>query len=276
MPVINTEVMRRALEYAATFNLTVFVHPEDAALAHGRLVHDGEVATRLGLPGIPAIAETIGVARELLLVEETGARLHFCHLSTAAAVEMVRDAVAHGLPVSADVAVHHLHLCDTDVLGFAAECHVRPPLRSTADRDGLRRGVADGVLSVVCSDHEPHQMDDKLEPFAATRPGIAGLETLLPLTLALTDRGGMSSIDVLARLTIGPARVLGVDRGRLALGLAADVCVFDPQCDWTPDPMAWVSHGRNTPFAGLPVRGRVRCTFVDGRLVYQRPESKSP
>ena len=162
-------------------------------------------------------------------------------------------------------------------------CSVFPPsvtfahrFRDATDREGLRRGVVDGVLSVVCSDHEPHEMDVKLEPFAATRPGIAGLETLLPLALALVGRGGMTLPAALARLTIGPARVLGLERGRLAPGLDADLCVFDPAEKWTPDPTTWFSHGRNTPFAGRVLTGRVRCTLVGGRLVYEQTESKTP
>ncbi len=271
-PVPNTEVMRRALEYAATFGLTTHVHAEDAWLAQSRFVHDGGVATRLGLPGIPAIAETIGLARELLLVEETGARVHFCHLSTAAGVEMVRDALRAGLPVSADVAATHLHLCDRDLLGFETQCHLLPPLRSSEDRDGLRAGVADGSLSVVCSDHQPHEPDAKLDPFAGTQAGAAGLESLLSLVLALVDDGVLGMSAALARVTSGPATVLGLARGRLAAGLDADLCIFEPDARWTLDPTSWRSRGRNTPLAGREMRARVRYTLVAGRLVFDGTE----
>ena len=168
-PVSDTEVMRRAMEYAGTFGLTVFVNAEDPWLAEGRLVHDGAVGTRLGLPGIPEIAESIGVARELLLVEQTGTRTHFCHLSTGPAVDMVRDARSHGLPVSADVAIHQLLLTEADVGSFDGHCHVRPPLRSLDDRARLRAGVRAGVLGSICSDHQPHELDAKLNPFSEDR-----------------------------------------------------------------------------------------------------------
>ena len=269
-PVTSTEVMRRALEYAATFGLTTHVHAEDSWLAHSRLVHDGGVATRLGLPGIPAIAETIGIARELLLAEETGARVHFCHLSTAAGVQMVRDALRAGLPVSADVAAPHLHLCEDDLLGFETECHLRPPLRAASDRDGLRAGVADGTLSVVCSDHEPHERDAKLEPFAGTEPGAAGLESLLPLVLALVDEKVLGLSAALARITSGPAAVLGIARGRVAHGLDADLCVFEPESRWQLDSRNWNSRGRNSPFEGRQMRARVRWTLVRGEVVFER------
>lgn len=271
-PVTNTEVMRRALEYAATFDLTVHVHAEDAFLAAGRLVNDGGIAARMGLPGIPAIAETIGLARELLLVEETGARVHFCHISTAAAVEMVRHAVRSGLPVSADVAATHLLLTDRDVLGFETQCHLLPPLRGEADRDGLRAGVADGTLCAVCSDHQPHEADAKLAPFAATEPGASGLETLLGVMLTLVEAGVMDLATALARIAAGPASVLGVDRGRLAPGGLADVCVFEPGSRQVVDPERWRSRGRNTPLAGRELPGRVRYTLVGGELVFDERE----
>lgn len=275
-PVSNTEVMRRALQYAATFGLTVFVHAEDAWLARAGVAHEGPVATRLGLAGNPGIAESIGVARDLLLAEDTGARVHFCHLSTAAGVEMVRDAIAHGLPVSADVAVAHLHLCDEDLGGFEAQCHVRPPLRSADDRAGLRAALADGTVSAVCSDHEPHEADAKLDPLAATQPGISGLETLLPLTLRLVEARVLTLGDAVARLTAGPAAVLGLDRGRLARGAVADVCVFEPDVEWTLAPDAMRSHGHNTPFAGQGLRGRVCWTLVGGRVAFDAGRSTCP
>ena len=275
-PVANTEVMRRALEYATTFGLTTHVHAEDAWLASGRLVHDGAVASRLGLPGIPAIAETIGIARELLLVEETGARVHFCHLSTAAGVQMVRDAIQARLPVSADVAATHLYLSEDDLLGFETECHLLPPLRSTEDRDGLRAGVADGTLAAVCSDHQPHEADAKLDPFAGTEPGAAGLETLLPLVLGLVEQGVLGLSAAIARLSAGPAAVLGVERGRLAPGLAADLCVFEPATRWRVDVTRWRSRGRNTPFAGRELAGAVRYTLVGGEVVYDARRAPEP
>ena len=266
--IVNTQVMRRALEYAATFGLTAFVHPEDSWLASQGIVHEGTVCARLGLPGIPEIAETIHVARDLLLLEETGARVHFCRLSTARAVNMVREAQAKGLPVSVDVTAHHLHLTEFDIADFNSQCHVRPPLRTERDRDGLRQGVCDGTIGVICSDHQPHERDARLGPFAETAPGVSALETLLPLTLRLVDEGLMSLTTALARLTAGPARVLGLDRGTLGLGVKADVCVFDPHARWTLSEGKLVSRGHNTPFEGWELRGVVTETLVGGEIVY--------
>jgi len=270
-PVSDTEVMRRAMEYAATFGLTVFVNAEDPWLARGRLVHNGAVGTRLGLPGIPEVAESIGVARELLLVEQTGTRTHFCHLSTGPAVDMIRDARSHGLPVSADVAVHQLILSEEDVATFDGYCHVRPPLRSLDDRARLRAGVRAGVLASICSDHEPHERDAKLNPFSETAPGISGLDSLLALVLGLVDDDELTLSNAVAALTSGPAAALGIDRGSLSVGAVADVCLFDPDEQWLLDDASMQSRGHNTPFKGRRCKGRVRCTLVDGRIVFQSP-----
>lgn len=271
-PMADTEVQRRAFAYAANFGLTVFVHAEDAALARGGVMHEGAVATRMGLAGIPAIAESIAVARDLQLAEDTGARVHFCHLSTRAAVRLVAAAQAAGLPVSADASVHHLHLTDEDVLGFNAYCHFRPPLREAADREALRAGLAEGSIGALCSDHEPHEVDAKLAPFAATAPGASALETLLPLGLALVGEGVLRLPELLARLTCAPADIAGLaGRGRLVVGEVADLCVFDPHAQWTVEAETLVSRGHNSPFLGRRLRGRVRHTLVGGRLVYTNP-----
>lgn len=265
----NTEVMRRALEYAATFGLTVFLHPQDPWLAKRGMVHDGTISTRLGLPGIPEIAETILVARDLLLVESTGARAHFCRLSTLRAVDMVREARARGLPVSADVTAHHLHLTERDTADFNSHCHVRPPLRTEGDREGLRQGVRDGSIAAICSDHQPHERDAQLRPFAETEPGISALETLLPLTLRLVKDGAMDLVGALASLTVRPAETLGLDRGILRPGTKADICVFDPQVRWTLQENQLMSRGRNTPFLGWELTGRVTHTLLGGEVVYE-------
>jgi dihydroorotase len=268
-PVPDTEVMRRAMEYAATFGLTVFVHAEDPWLAKGRLVHDGAVGTRLGLPGIPEIAETIGVARELLLVEQTGTRVHFCHLSTGPAVDMICDARSHGLPVSADVAIHQLLLTEEDVGSFDSNCHVRPPLRGLDDRARLRAGVRAGVLGSICSDHQPHDLDAKLNPFPETEPGISALDSLLALVLGMVDDHELTLPQAVAALTSGPAAALGIDRGTLSVGAAADVCLFDPDEQWVLDEASMLSRGHDTPFKGRALKGRVRSTLVDGRVVFE-------
>jgi dihydroorotase len=268
--VLNTEVMRLAMQYAATFGLTVFLHPVDPWLAEGRHAHDGAVATRLGLPGVPECAETIALARDLLLVESTGVRAHVCHLTTARGVEMVAQARARGLPVTADVNLHNLHLTEMDLLGFDARCHVCPPLRTQRDLEGLRAAVGRGVVTAIASDHQPHELDAKLHPFAATEIGISGLETLLPLALRLVEAGVADLPGVLATLTCNPARILGLERGDLALGRLADVCVFDPERHWTLTEDAMVSRGRNTPFLGWELRGQVTLTLLGGKVVFER------
>ncbi len=268
--VADTEVMRRALEYAATLGLTVMVRAEDPWLAEGRCVHEGAIAARLGLPGIPAIAETVAVARELHLAEASGARVHFCRLSTAAACEMVRAARERGLAVSADCAAHQLHLTEEAVAGFDARAHLRPPLRTAADREALRAALADGTLSAVCSDHQPHEADAKLNPFPETEPGISALETLLALTLELVDEGVLDLATAIERLTCGPAAVLGIERGRLAAGAPADLCLFDPAARPLLDPERMASAGRVTPFAGRRLHGRVCLTVLGGRIVHER------
>lgn len=267
-PLTDTLVMRRAMEYAATVGFTVFLHADDPWLAAEGCMHEGEVATRLGLPGIPEAAETVGVARDLALIEHTGARAHFCGITTARAVEMIAEARARGLPVTADVAVHHLHLSEHDVGFFNSQCHVRPPLRATRDRDALRAALRAGVVDAVCSDHQPHEPDAKLAPFAQSEPGISGLETLLPLTLKLVDEGILDLPAAVAHITRLPAQIVGLDVGQLSRGARADICIFDPEARWTLDPAAMVSRGHNTPFANWEFRGRVTHTLIGGRVVF--------
>lgn len=266
-PVTNTLVMRRALEYAASHGLTVFLHAEDAWLAGG-CAHEGAVSTRLGLPGVPEAAETVAVARELMLIEQTGARVHFCQLSSARAVRMIARAREDGLPITADVTAHHLHLTEHDLGYFNADCHVRPPLRTQRDREGLRQGLATGTLAAICSDHQPHDPDAKLAPFSETEPGISGLETLLPLALRLAADGILSLRDALACVTSRPAEVLGIEAGTLAVGCPADLCIFDPEAYWTVGPELLRSRGKNSPFAGWELKGRVTHTLLGGELVY--------
>ena len=272
-PLINTLVLRRAMEYATTFGLTLFIHPEDIALADNGCAHEGPVATRLGLPGIPVAAETIALAQCLLLIEQTGARVHFFLLSSAAAVAMVADARRRGLPVSADTSAHHLHLTELDIAEFDANAHVAPPLRSGRDLGGLRHGIADGSLGAICSDHQPHEADAKLAPFCVTEPGLSALETLLPLSLRLVHDGVLDLSTMIARLTTGPAEILGQPLGRLQRGALADICIFDPERYWCLDRADMVSAGRNTPFHGWEFRGRVIHTVFGGRMVYSLPDA---
>ena len=210
------------------------------------------------------------MARDLALVEQTGARVHFCRLSSATAVRMVARARHDGLPVSADVSAHHLHLTEAAVEGFNSQCHVIPPLRTAADRDGLRTGLADGVIEAICSDHQPHEQDAKQAPFPSTAPGISALETLLPLSLALVEQGVLSLPEAIAHLTSGPAGLLGLAYGTLGVGASADVCVFDPSARWRLDLEQMASTGHNTPFAGRELCGRVIHTLFEGRAVFER------
>ncbi len=276
-PVENLLVLRRALEYAATFDLTVHLLPQEHALANEGCAHEGAVSTRLGLPGIPAAAETVAVAACLALVEETGVRAHFALLSTRRAAQMVARARHDGLPVSAAVSAHHLHLTELDLLDFDSQCHVLPPLRTQRDRDGLRHWLARGDIAAVCSDHQPHEADAKLAPFSATASGISALETLLPLTLRLVDEGVLGLVEAIARLTSEPARILGLDRdgmaGSLAPGAVADVCIFQPEAYWTLGREALLSQGHNTPFLDWEMKGRVRYTLLGGRVVHALEEA---
>jgi dihydroorotase len=271
-PLASTLVERRALEYAATFGLTVFLSPEDIHLKAGGCAHEGAVATRMGLPGIPAAAECVAVARDLALAQHTGASIHFRTLSAGSSVDMLRSAQAGMLPVTADVAVHQLHLTEMDVDCYNTQCHVAPPLRTLTDRDALRRAVADGTIGIICSDHQPHEADAKEAPFPETAPGISGLETLLPLTLRLVEEGVLDLPTAIARLTAGPARVIGLPLGQLGEGAVADVCVFDPEQPWTFHSNDMASAGKNSPFDGWEFRGKVTHTLFNGRLVHQPAE----
>ena len=265
----GTEVLWRALQYAATFGFGVWLQPQDTALARTGVAHDGEVATRLGLPGIPPFAETIALATILSLVRVTGTRVHLCRLSTADAVAMVRQAKRDGLPVSADVAANHVHLSDIDIGWFDAHFHLVPPLRSLRDRDALRAGLADGTIDAVCSDHTPVDEDAKLLPFAESDPGAVGLELLLPLTLKWAAEARVSLVDALARITSDPARVLRIGTGHLGVGQVADVCIFDPAAHFRVTPAGLKSQGKNTPFLGYELPGVVRYTLVSGHLVHE-------
>lgn len=270
-PLKNTLVERRALEYAATYDVLVFLRPEDLHLRDNGCVHEGPIATRLGLPGIPSAAECVAVARDLALAAQTGARIHFRGISAATSLRMIRRAQGDGLPVSADVPAHQLHLTEQDVDQFNSQCHVTPPLRTLQDREALREGVATGVISAICSDHQPHEPDAKLLPFPSTAPGISALETLLPLTLKLVEDGVLSLSAAIARVTAGPAAILGIEAGRLGIGDRADICIFDPDHAWIFAEAEMLSAGRNTPFLGWHFNGLVTHTLFEGRIVYQNP-----
>jgi dihydroorotase len=270
VPLADTQVLWRALQYAATFGFPVWLRAEDAWLAKGGVSHDGEIATRLGLPGIPAFAETIALATILELVRATGARVHICRLSSAGGVELMRRAKQERLPITCDVGVHHVHLCDMDLGYFDAHCRLEPPLRSQRDRDALARALAEGVVDCVCSDHTPVDEDRKHMPFAQAEPGATGLELLLPLTLKWGKAHNLPLAATLARITSEPARVLGVASGRLSPGAPADVVLFDPTAPLRVAPETLKSQGKNTPFMGHELAGRVRCTIVAGNVVHEQ------
>ncbi len=270
-PITNSLVMRRAMEYAATHNLTIFLHPEDPWLRNNGCAHEGTISTRLGLPGIPDAAESAGVARDLVLIRETGVRAHFCGLSSRNALKMVADARSEGLAVTADVAVHHLYLSEMDIGGFNSLCHVHPPLRTERDRDGLVEGVRNGTLQAICSDHQPHDDDAKAAPFEETEAGISAVETLLPLTLRIGKEQGLSLSETLALVTRNPAEILRIDAGTLSVGNLANITLFDPEAWWRPTPERLRSAGKNSPFLNWELQGKVTHTLFNGQLVYEAP-----
>ena len=266
-PVIDTEALLRAMEYAATFGYAVWLQPQDHWLAKNGIAHEGEVASRLGLAGIPVAAETIAIATFVQLVRDTGCRLHLTRLSSAAGVALLKQAQGEGLPISFDVGIHHLLLTDNDIGYFNPHARFTPPLRTQGDRTALSQAAAAG-LAAICSDHTPVGADDKLLPFGEAKPGATGLELLLPLTLKWAEAAGIPLSTALARITCDPAAVLGLDAGHLAPGAAADVCVFDPETTWIVTSEALKSRGKNTPWQGYPLAGKVLATVVGGKRVY--------
>jgi len=269
-PLTDTRVLLRAMQYAATFGYRVWLRPQDSFLARNGVAHDGEVATRLGLPSIPVVAETIALSTMLQLARETGATLHLCRVSSAAAVDMIRSAKAEGLNVTCDVSMNHVHLTEMDIGFFDANCHLMPPLRSQRDRAGLRAGLLDGTIDAICSNHSPVDDDAKQLPFAEAEAGATGLELLLPLVLKWAEQEKVPLLHALSRITSNPAQLLGQKMGHLSVGAHADICMFDPQAHWKVEPAALKSQGKNTPFNGYEMQGRVRYTLLDGQLVFQQ------
>ncbi len=267
-PVLDTQALLRAFEYAATFGFAIWLQPQDYYLSRDGFAHDGEVASRLGLTGIPVSAETVAIATYLTLAADTGVRLHLRRLSSAAGMAMVIKAQAEGVAVTCDVDIHHLHLCEHDIGFFDTHARFDPPLRSQRDRDGLRAGVAAGA-AVLCSDHTPLDQDHKLMPFGEARPGATGLELLLPLTLKWAQASKLSLAAALAPITSGPAAILGRDDlGHLAPGARADVCLFAPEEPWQVNAASLRSEGKNTPFLGYELAGKTKATLVGGRQVF--------
>jgi dihydroorotase len=281
LPITNTQTLQRALQYAATFGYTVWLRPQDPWLGKG-VAASGAVATRLGLSGVPAAAETVALFTIFELMRVTGARVHLERLSSAAGVELLRRAKAEGLPVTADVSINSLHLTDVDIGYFNAAYRLSPPLRQPRDRDALRAALADGTVDVLVSDHTPVDTDEKMLPFAEATPGASGLELLLGLALHWGEHARLPLATTLARVTCDPVRVLGnavgtlsASAGRLVEGGVADVCVFDAAARWQVGDATLVSQGKHTPFAfehsGFELPGRVRATLVAGTVAYEAP-----
>ena len=272
VPILDTNVLLRALQYAKTFGYTVWLRPQDAHIGRGGVAHSGPLASRLGLSGVPVMAETIALHTIFELVRSTGARVHLCRISSAAGIELVRAAKAEGLPVTCDVGVHHLHMTDADIGFFDSNARLTPPLRTQRDRDAIRAALVDGTVDAICSDHTPVDDDEKLLPFAEASPGATGLELLLSLTLKWAEElhGDAALLRALAKITSQAARTAGLAAGQLGVGAVADVVVFDPGARWTVDGAALASQGKHTPFLGFEVSGQVRATVVGGRVAYQR------
>lgn len=268
-PLDNSAVLRRALEYAATCGLTVHLFCEDSYLRDQGVVHEGIMSVRLGLPAIPETAETIAVSRALLLVEQSGACVHFCRISSARSIELIARAKKQGLPVTADVSITHLHLTEIDLGAFNSHCNLRPPLRSQYDKEGLRKGLADGTIDAICSDHQPHDDDAKSAPFSMTEPGASTLDVLLPLTLQLARDNTLTLSQAIATLTIKPAKIAGIQAGHLSAGAVADICIIDPEKSWTVIKNNLLSAGKNNPFMGWELTGKVTHTLLGGRIVYE-------
>lgn len=265
----DAQVMRRVLSYSRTFDALVLQHPEEPALARGGAMNEGETSMRLGLPGIPAMAEVLMIERDLRLLEMTGARLHVMHVSTAQGIEAIRRAKARGLRVTCDTAPPYFTLTENDIGDYRTFFKVSPPLRTAQDREAVIAGLADGTIDAIASDHAPQDQDTKRVPFAQAEYGAVGLETLLPLSLALYHRGRLSLVDVLGKLTAAPAAILRLPLGRIAKGAAADLVLFDPDRPWVIDAKRFKSKSKNSPFDEMPVQGKVLRTVVAGRTLHE-------
>jgi dihydroorotase len=270
-PVVSSHLMRTALEYARTFGIPVADHCEEPTLASGGVMHEGLVSTRLGLKGIPAAAEEIMVARDILLAELTGGHVHLCHMSTRGSVELIRRAKEKGIRVTAEACPHHFTLTHEACEGYNTNAKMNPPLREPEDREAIRHALREGTIDVICTDHAPHHYDAKEREFDDAPNGIIGLETALGLAVTeLVDGGLLSLRDLVLRMSVEPARIFNLTGGTLAPGAAADVVILDPAARWTVRPETFFSKSRNTPFGGRELRGRAETTVVRGRVVYQR------
>ncbi len=270
VPIMDTQALLRALEYAATFGFAVWLRPQDFHLGRG-VAHDGAVASRLGLPGIPALAETVALATILQLARHSGARIHITRLSTRDGIAMVRTAKQEGLPISCDVAATHLHLSEMDLTSFDAHMHLAPPVRGLRDRDAIREALRDGGIDAICSDHTPVDDDEKQVPFGESSPGASGVELLLPLTLKWAREMGVPLSQAIELVSWKPAQILGIPNGHLSVGANADICLFDEHSEWQVSRRTLRSQGKNTPFIGHPMNGQVQFTVIDGHVDFEAP-----
>jgi dihydroorotase len=268
-PPTDTQVLLRAMQYASTFGFSLWLRPQDLSLSREGIAHDGAVASRLGLAGIPALAETVALATILLLARETGARIHLARLSTREGIAMVRAAKAQGLAVTCDVACTHVHLSENDLVSFDSHLHLVPPLRGLRDRDAIREALRDGSVDALCSDHTPVDEDVKQVPFGESAPGASGVELLLPLTLKWAREMGVPLMQAVDLISWKPAQILGIPGGNLSVGSCADICIFDETTEWVVTSKTLTSQGNNTPFLNHPMQGRVRYTLIDGHIDFE-------
>ena len=273
-PVLDTNVLFRAMQYAKTFGYTVWLRPQDPHLGLGGIAHSGPIASRLGLSGVPVMAETVALHTIFELVRSCQARVHLCRMSSAAGLALVRAAKKEGLPVTCDVGAHHVHMTDADIGYFDSNARVTPPFRSARDRDAIRQALIDGTIDAICSDHTPVDDDEKLLPFGEASAGATGLELLLSLALKWVeecdDHKNASVAKAIAKVTADAARVVGLTSGQLAVGSVADICLFDPAARWKVEAKALASQGKHTPFLGYELSGQVRTTIVAGHVAYVR------
>ena len=267
--ITDTQVLWRAFEYAATFGYTIFLRAEDYYLAKDGVAHDGEIASRLGLKGIPAAAESLAIASILRIAQETKTKIHLCRISTAEGVDLIRQAKKQGVQITADVSAQHCHLTDFDIGYFNSHANLKPPLRSMRDKAALCLGLKDGTIDAICSDHTPVNDDAKLLPFAEAEAGATGLELLLPLALKWAVDNKATLTEAIAKISLQPAQILGVAGGHLSENADADIAIFNPQQAWKVSARDLISEGKNTPFLGLEMLGKVHYTLLHGQITYQ-------
>jgi len=270
MPVTDSGLMRKAMEYVKPFGIPVITHAEDTGLSAGGVMNEGFVSTELGLRGIPAASEEVGVVRDIILCELTGTPLHICHVSTKGSVRLVREAKKRGAKVTAEATPHHFTLTDKLVYGYSTDAKMNPPLRTQEDVDAILEGIADGTIDVIATDHAPHSQDEKNVEFDLAPFGIVGLETALSLSLELVEKGIITLEEMIKKLTVAPSEIVGIERGTLVPGSIADLVVFDPGMSRTVNPEEFFSKSRNTPFSGWELKGVVSNTIVSGKVVFSR------